>query len=111
MHDCASVHIVSFYGAFMADPHICICMEYMNRGCVPSAALQTTLDATLTLVLPSAPCRSLDNIYRKHGPIDVPIVGSIAQCVLEGLTYLYDVHRIIHRGASSFGSCAHYYAD
>lgn len=34
MHDCASVHIVSFYGAFMADPHICICMEYMNRGCV-----------------------------------------------------------------------------
>lgn len=34
MHDCSSDHIVSFYGAFMSDPHICICMEYMDRGCV-----------------------------------------------------------------------------
>ncbi len=34
MHDCASPWIVSFYGAFLADPHICICMEYMDRLCV-----------------------------------------------------------------------------
>ena len=34
MHDCSSVYIVSFYGAFMADPHICICMEHMDRGYV-----------------------------------------------------------------------------
>ncbi|CDZ96562.1 pkinase-domain-containing protein [Phaffia rhodozyma] len=72
MHDCSSPYIVSFYGAFMADPHICICMEHMDRG-------------------------SLDNIYRKHGSIDIDIVGKIAHAVLEGLTYLYDVHRIIHR--------------
>lgn len=32
MHDCESDHIVSFYGAFLADPHICICMEHMDRG-------------------------------------------------------------------------------
>lgn len=31
MHGCASPYIVSFYGAFMREPHICICMEYMDR--------------------------------------------------------------------------------
>ncbi|KAF5360942.1 hypothetical protein D9756_005079 [Leucocoprinus leucothites] len=29
--------------------------------------------------------------------IDIDIVGQVALAVLEGLTYLYDVHRIIHR--------------
>lgn len=43
---------------------------------------------------------SLDNIYKKIGPIDIDIVGQVAFAVLEGLTYLYDVHRIIHRGES-----------
>jgi mitogen-activated protein kinase kinase len=32
MYDCKSEYIVSFYGAFLADPHICICMEHMDRG-------------------------------------------------------------------------------
>ncbi|KAG8733861.1 MAP kinase kinase (MEK) [Ceratobasidium sp. 423] len=72
MHDCHSEHIISFYGAFVADPHIHICMEYMDKG-------------------------SLDGIYKKHGSIDIQVVGKIAIAVLEGLTYLYDVHRIIHR--------------
>ncbi|KAG9037020.1 MAP kinase kinase (MEK) [Tulasnella sp. JGI-2019a] len=72
MHHCHSKYIVSFHGAFVADPHICICMEYMDKG-------------------------SLDGIYKKNGPIDIEIVGKIAYAVLEGLTYLYDVHRIIHR--------------
>ncbi|KAG8924813.1 MAP kinase kinase (MEK) [Tulasnella sp. 418] len=72
MHHCHSKYIVSFYGAFVADPHICICMEYMDKG-------------------------SLDGIYKKSGPIDIQIVGKIALAVLEGLTYLYDAHRIIHR--------------
>lgn len=72
MHDCASPWIVGFYGAFLSDPHICICMEYMDRG-------------------------SLDGIYKRHGAISISIVGKIAEAVLEGLTYLYDVHRIIHR--------------
>lgn len=73
MHGCRSQYIVSFYGAFLADPNICICMEFMDKG-------------------------SLDGIYKKIGPIDIDVVGKVAIAVLEGLTYLYDVHRIIHRG-------------
>jgi mitogen-activated protein kinase kinase len=73
MHDCNSKYIISFWGAFVADPNICICMEFMDKG-------------------------SLDGIYKKIGPIDIDIVGKVALAVLEGLTYLYDVHRIIHRG-------------
>ncbi|PIL22513.1 transporter [Ganoderma sinense ZZ0214-1] len=72
MHDCHSDYIISFYGAFISDPNICICMEYMDKG-------------------------SLDGIYKKIGPIDIDVVGKVALAVLEGLTYLYDVHRIIHR--------------
>ena len=41
---------------------------------------------------------SLDGVYKKIGAIDIDIVGKVALAVLEGLTYLYDVHRIIHRG-------------
>ncbi|TEB40148.1 Pkinase-domain-containing protein [Coprinellus micaceus] len=72
MHECHSKYIISFYGAFLADPNICICMEFADKG-------------------------SLDGIYKKIGAIDIDIVGKIALAVLEGLTYLYDVHRIIHR--------------
>ncbi|TFK34718.1 ste7-like protein [Crucibulum laeve] len=72
MHDCNSKYIISFYGAFLADPNICICMEFMDKG-------------------------SLDGIYKKIGPIEIEVVGKVALAVLEGLTYLYDVHRIIHR--------------
>lgn len=73
MHDCHCDYIISFYGAFISDPNICICMEHMDKG-------------------------SLDGIYKKIGPIDIDVVGKVALAVLEGLTYLYDVHRIIHRG-------------
>jgi mitogen-activated protein kinase kinase len=73
MHDCHSKYIISFFGAYLADPNICICMEFMDKG-------------------------SLDGIYKKIGPIDIEVVGHVALAVLEGLTYLYDVHRIIHRG-------------
>lgn len=41
---------------------------------------------------------SLDGIYKKIGAIDIEVVGHVALAVLEGLTYLYDIHRIIHRG-------------
>lgn len=44
---------------------------------------------------------SLDNIYKKVGPIPEPILGKIALAVVSGLTYLYEVHKIMHRGASS----------
>ncbi|KAF8349506.1 ste7-like protein [Amanita rubescens] len=72
MHDCKSKYIISFWGAFLADPNICICMEYMDKG-------------------------SLDGIYKKIGAIEINVVARVALAVLEGLTYLYDVHRIIHR--------------
>ncbi|TFK37259.1 STE/STE7/MEK1 protein kinase [Crucibulum laeve] len=72
MHECKSEYIVSCYGAYLADPHICICMEFMDRG-------------------------SFDGIYKKVGAIDIEVVSKVALNVLEGLMYLYDVHRIIHR--------------
>ncbi|TFK97083.1 Pkinase-domain-containing protein [Pterulicium gracile] len=72
LHDCRSPYIISFFGAFIADPNICICMEFADKG-------------------------SLDGVYKKIGPVDGEVVGRVALCVLEGLTYLYDVHRIIHR--------------
>lgn len=72
MHDCSSPFIVSFYGAYLQDPHICMCMEFMDKG-------------------------SLDNIYKKVGPIPEPILGRIALAVVKGLTYLYEVHKIMHR--------------
>ena len=75
MHDCQSQFIVSSYGAYAAEPNICICMEYMDKG-------------------------SFDRIYKKIGPIDIEVVCQVAFSVLQGLTYLYDVHRIIHRGPS-----------
>jgi len=40
---------------------------------------------------------SFDGIYKKIGAIDINVVCLVAHSVLEGLTYLYDVHRIIHR--------------
>lgn len=75
MHDCNSPHIISFYGAFVSEPHICICMEFMDKG-------------------------SLDGVYKRHGPIPIEVVSEVCLGVLEGLTYLYDAHRIIHRGLS-----------
>ncbi|KAH9259195.1 hypothetical protein BASA82_001283 [Batrachochytrium salamandrivorans] len=43
LHKCNSPYIVSFYGAFLNEGDISICMEFMN-------------------------CGSLDNIYKKTGP-------------------------------------------
>ncbi|KZP33355.1 kinase-like protein [Athelia psychrophila] len=72
MYDCHSMHIVSFYGAFLSDPNICICMGFIDKG-------------------------SLDGICKKIGAIDIDVVAHMAIAVLEGLTYPYDVRRIIHR--------------
>lgn len=72
LHECNSPYIVSFYGAYLNEPHICMCMEFMGKD-------------------------SLDGIYKKYGPISPEICGKVAVVVAHGLTYLYDVHRIIHR--------------
>ncbi|GAA6008356.1 hypothetical protein JCM10207_000098 [Rhodosporidiobolus poonsookiae] len=71
-YECRSPFIVAFYGAYVQDPHICMCMEFMDKG-------------------------SFDNIYKKVGPVPEPILGKIAFAVVSGLTYLYDVHKIMHR--------------
>jgi mitogen-activated protein kinase kinase len=73
LHHCDSPYIVSFFGAFLSEPDVCMCMELMDVG-------------------------SLDSIYKKYGPIPVPILGKITIAVLGGLVYLYENHRIIHRG-------------
>lgn len=72
MHDCNSPYIVGFYGAYINDNDIHVCMEHMD-------------------------CTSLDSILTKKGKLPLDVLGKIAYSVIEGLTYLYDVHRIIHR--------------
>lgn len=72
MNDCASRYIVSYYGCFPVDVHVGIVMEFMDLG-------------------------SLDYIYRHTGAVPIEMVGKVAEAVLRGLVYLYDVHRIIHR--------------
>ncbi|KAG6906755.1 hypothetical protein DXG01_012258 [Tephrocybe rancida] len=72
MHSCKSPYIISTYGAFQLEPNICICMEFMDKG-------------------------SFDGIYKAIGAIDIRVIRQLAYVVLEGLMYLYDVHRIIHR--------------
>lgn len=72
MHECNSPYIVSYYGAFVSDNDVVMCMEYMDVG-------------------------SLDRISKKHGPLPEPIIGKITEAVVEGLVYLYDTHHIMHR--------------
>lgn len=40
---------------------------------------------------------SLESIYQKYGPIPEPFVAYIAWSILNGLSYLYQNHKIIHR--------------
>ncbi|KAG9302297.1 hypothetical protein G9A89_008788 [Geosiphon pyriformis] len=72
LHECNSPYIVSFYGAFITEGDISMCMEYMDVG-------------------------SLDNIYKKNGAVPLEILGKITYAVLGGLNYLYQSHQIIHR--------------
>ncbi|KAK9469234.1 kinase-like domain-containing protein [Lipomyces arxii] len=72
MHECHSKYIVSFYGAFVNEGDVVMCMEYMD-------------------------CLSLDHISKKMGPLEESILGKITEAVVEGLTYLYNLNRIIHR--------------
>ncbi|KAG0130440.1 kinase-like domain-containing protein [Tuber indicum] len=72
MQECHSPYIVSFYGAFLNEGDVVMCMEYMD-------------------------CGSLDGIAKKIGPIRIDVLGKISEAVVEGLNYLYNVHRILHR--------------
>ena len=63
---------MGYYGAFLNQGDIAICMEFMN-------------------------CGALDGILKKVGRLPEEIVAKICFSVLSGLVYLFDQHRIIHR--------------
>ncbi|GMM29685.1 mitogen-activated protein kinase kinase [Martiniozyma asiatica (nom. inval.)] len=72
MHECSSPFITKFYGTFLNEGNVVICMEYVD-------------------------CGSLDHIFQITGPFPEFILSHIAKSVLSGLIYLYDNHKIIHR--------------
>ncbi|ANB12077.1 mitogen-activated protein kinase kinase STE7 [Sugiyamaella lignohabitans] len=72
MHECESDYIVGYYGGFVTESSVIICMEYMD-------------------------CGSLDRISKLKGSINEGIISKITYAVVQGLTYLYDEHRIVHR--------------
>lgn len=72
MHECDSPFIIEFYGTFMHEGNVVICMEY-------------------------ADCGSLSHVFKLTGPFPEFMLKHVAFSVLSGLTYLYETHRIIHR--------------
>lgn len=72
LHDCKSPYIVGFYGSFLNDGEISICMEHMDAG-------------------------SLDLVMKKARRIPEPILGKVSVAVLHGLLYLKEELKILHR--------------
>lgn len=72
MHECDSPSIIGFYGAFLKEGDVVICMEY-------------------------ADCGSLDKVLAVSGPFPEYMLKQTAYSVLTGLIYLYNTHKIIHR--------------
>lgn len=72
LHDCNSPYIVGYYGAFLSEGDISLCMEYMD-------------------------CGSLDQVMKHAGRLPEPIVGLITNSVLKGLIYLREDLHFIHR--------------
>ncbi|CAJ0962785.1 unnamed protein product, partial [Mesorhabditis belari] len=72
LHKCNSPFIVGFYGAFVDNNDISICMEYMNG-------------------------LSLDIVLQRMGRLQENFVGRVSVAVVRGLTYLKDEIKILHR--------------
>ncbi|KAJ2500015.1 MAP kinase kinase (MEK) [Coemansia sp. RSA 1972] len=72
LHECNSPYIVSFYGAYIKDNGVQVCLEFMDMG-------------------------SFDGIYRKNGRIPHAVLGKVTFSVLQGLKYLYEHLRVMHR--------------
>ncbi|KAF8823805.1 hypothetical protein HHX47_DHR9000396 [Lentinula edodes] len=93
IHTCSSPYIVSSFGAFISEPNICICMEYMDKGSFDSIyksigrskfnGHSTTGDAGAE--------------ESTEGPIPICIVRQAAKRVLGGLVYLYEAMGVLHR--------------
>ncbi|GMS98565.1 hypothetical protein PENTCL1PPCAC_20740, partial [Pristionchus entomophagus] len=69
---CTSPFIVGFYGSFVDNNDISICMEYMDG-------------------------RSLDLVMKKVTRMPENFIGKISVAVVKGLTYLKDDIKILHR--------------
>jgi mitogen-activated protein kinase kinase len=74
---CNSPFIVTFYGAFMNKTDLSIMMEFMDLG-------------------------TMENIYLKNGPVLEKAVATISAQILQGLIYLYEHYKIVHRGIFEF---------
>jgi mitogen-activated protein kinase kinase len=74
LHECQSPYIIEFYGAFVHNNNIVICMEYCNCG---------SLDKILPLC--------------EHKQIPTFVLKKLAFSILSGLNYLYQTHKILHR--------------
>ncbi|KAI3386998.1 hypothetical protein SNEBB_004805 [Seison nebaliae] len=72
LHKCNSPYIIGFFGAFHDSCELSILMEYMDGG-------------------------SLDQLLRKVNRVPENICSRINYCVLKGMNYLREKHRIIHR--------------
>ncbi|KAL1894807.1 MAP kinase kinase Wis1 [Ceratocystis pirilliformis] len=70
LHQCASPYIIDFYGAFMQDGFVYMCIEYMDGG-------------------------SIDKLYKDGVPEDV--LQHITLATVFGLNELKETHNIIHR--------------
>eukprot|EP00834_Sanchytrium_tribonematis_P003009 NODE_106_length_19060_cov_0.700227.p6 type:complete len:403 gc:universal NODE_106_length_19060_cov_0.700227:10019-8811(-) len=77
LHSVKFTHIIDFYGGYIYDNQVYLCIEYMNLG---------SLDGILKL--------SLTNT--KKG-LQEGILNSLSVSVLLGLVYLYDNFKIMHR--------------
>ncbi|KAG6005283.1 hypothetical protein E4U21_000258, partial [Claviceps maximensis] len=70
LHECASPHIIDFYGAFYQEGAVYMCIEYMDGG-------------------------SIDKLYT--GGIPEHVLRKITYSTVMGLKSLKDEHNIIHR--------------
>ncbi|XP_043193905.1 dual specificity mitogen-activated protein kinase kinase dSOR1-like isoform X2 [Amphibalanus amphitrite] len=72
LNQCFSPQIVGFFGSFYSDGELSIAMEYMDGG-------------------------SLDLVLKQIDRIPEKILAKITSEVLKGLSYLRELHQIIHR--------------
>ncbi|KIK62480.1 hypothetical protein GYMLUDRAFT_41932 [Collybiopsis luxurians FD-317 M1] len=90
MHKCSSPYIVSSYGAFLSEPNICICMEFMDKGSFDSIYKSMASRSGMKSTQTGSPGET-------SGPIPIGIVRQAAKRVLGGLVYLYEEMGVLHR--------------
>ncbi|KAJ3740549.1 kinase-like domain-containing protein [Lentinula detonsa] len=95
IHTCSSPYIVSSFGAFISEPNICICMEFMDQGSFDSIYKAIGRPKLNEQSLPKdKPAHAEEST---EGPIPICIVRQAAKRVLGGLVYLYEAMGVLHR--------------